>query len=150
MSSREPVTLWEFQTLLWSLPCHQFLCSCSETHVLPKQHGRSFEHEVPSCSPEIKGSAGKYFHSSYQKYVLFLKEAFQFVRDKPFLLPFGKGVGNIRPSERWRLLTSPYGIKTFSFGIPEDDFDFSGDGRPLLIYMKHTSLAAFFFFPPLS
>lgn len=39
-------------------------------------------------------------------------------------------------------------FKTFSLGVPEDDFDFSGDGGPLLTYMKQTSLTASFFHLP--
>ena len=54
------------------------------------------------------------------------------------------------PSERWRLVTSPYSFKTVSLGVPEDDVDFSGDGGPLLTYMKQTSLAASFFLFPSS
>lgn len=72
----------------------QSLCSYSEAHVTPEQHGRSFEHKVPSCFPEIKRLEGKYFHRSEQKSALFL-EAFWFVIDKPLLLPSGRGVGNI-------------------------------------------------------
>lgn len=49
------------------------------------------------------------------------------------------------PSERWRLLTSPCSFKTFFLGVPDGDFDFSGDGGPLLTYMKQTSLTASFF-----
>lgn len=46
-------------------------------------------------------------------------------------------------SERWRLLTSPCSLKIFSLVVPENAFDFSGDGL-LLTYINQTSLAASF------
>lgn len=73
--------------------------------------------------------------------VLFVKDAFQFDRDKPLLLFSGRGVGNI--CSLWEMfLTSPCSLKTFSLGASENAFEFSGDGGPLLTYIKQTSLAA--------
>lgn len=126
--------------------CHPFLCSCSETHVLPKQHGRSFEHKVPSCSLETKRVRRKVFPQFIPKIFAFLKRHSSLLETNLCSCLLEEELVTFAPSERWRLLTSPYSFKTFSLGVPEDDFDYSGDGGPLLTYMKQTSLDASSFF----
>lgn len=72
-----------------------------------------------------------------KKYMVFWKEAFQF-----FSSILEKSLVWFSPSEDWRFLISPYSCKVFPLGVPEEDFDFSRGGGPLMICRRRANLIA--------
>lgn len=148
VSSREPVTLWEFQILQWDLPCHMRLAMNCCAHVLKlmcclSNRGRTLSMKCLHVPLKYKGQKENISTVHIKKCMVFWKEAFQFVRNL-FSSILEKKLNLVRfsPSEVWRLLTSPYSFKIFSLGVPEEYFSFLGGEGPLVICKKRTSLIA--------
>lgn len=142
VSSREPVTLWEFQTLQWYLPCCARPARNSYAHVLRLVYCLSHKGGTLSikclCVPQKqKGQKENISTVRIKKYMVFWKEAFQF-----FSSILEKNLVWFFPSEDWRCLASPYSFKVLPLGVPGEDFDFSGGGGPLMICRRRTSLIA--------